>query len=173
MRSPASSSSAGGSGPSSPYTPAPACTAYHPSVFTSSPGAGADVGVHPSASHPAASYDDIALGLYDAQSGMDYTSYASTWLAASPWAACASASAQGVEQGDFDLARVPGVGLDIAWGLGIGLGDAFPASSGGDAFPAGDSAHFAYEEMYAPDVQGDSASGGGEMAFEDVFSMEA
>ncbi|KAJ7656768.1 hypothetical protein DFH06DRAFT_1410156 [Mycena polygramma] len=98
------------------YTPA--CTSFHPSVFTSA--------AHPSCQSSSETllgdeqqgdWSEKMTPAYEQQNpGMQYSPYASSWAASSPWA-CASMQMQpGIVGGDFDIERVPELELD--WGLG-------------------------------------------------------
>ncbi|KAJ7602086.1 hypothetical protein DFH06DRAFT_1259626 [Mycena polygramma] len=98
------------------YTPA--CTSFHPSVFTSA--------AHPSCQssletllgdEQQGDWSEKMTPAYEQQNpGMQYSPYASSWAASSPWA-CASMQMQpGIVGGDFDIERVPELELD--WGLG-------------------------------------------------------
>ncbi|KAJ7127398.1 hypothetical protein C8R43DRAFT_698606 [Mycena crocata] len=130
--SPASSTS--GSGPSSPYTPASA--AFHPSAFSNS----YNTTLSPAAALEAAynNATDMGLGLdapiaLNGEPGVagtvdaDYSSYAASWAAASPWAT--SNTGAGLAEGDFDIGRIP----EIGWDMGCA---AFPAAQ--PAFPGSD-----------------------------------
>ncbi|KAJ7660199.1 hypothetical protein DFH06DRAFT_1130100 [Mycena polygramma] len=132
MRSPASST--GGSAPSSPYTPA--CTSFHPSVFSSSSPADPDTVLDASG--------DCAQA--------EYSPYAASWFAASPWA-CAPNQA-GLVPGDFDIGRVPE--MEFQWGLGQGEFSALDGVyTGGDPQPHSQS-------------QGQQGAGEGRQAMEDL-----
>ncbi|KAJ6562061.1 hypothetical protein B0H19DRAFT_92332 [Mycena capillaripes] len=174
--SPASST---GSGPSSPYTPAG--NSFHPSVFTSPH---AHVHPHSSATAPDAdAHADMMLGLYDPAASPaldgepDYTSYAPAWLAASPWApGCAGTQSDRLAPGDFELGGFPG--MEVQWGLphahasDLSLSGPYNARGemlmntaiGGEHDQNAPGAHFA---------DFDGASDGGDMNFEDIFSMNA
>ncbi|KAJ7730612.1 hypothetical protein DFH07DRAFT_756234 [Mycena maculata] len=151
IMSPASSAS--GSGPSSPYTPASA--SFHPSAFSASYAPPAAFSPPTDSSYSASS--DMGLGLEEpaiaSGTGMepDYASYASAWMAASPWGAAPPGA--GLAEGDFDIGRIP----EIGWELGCA---AFPAAQ--PAFPGG-----AYEggEMHEFGEQGVGEPGGLDMHF--------
>lgn len=121
-------SSADDSGPESPYTPA--STSFPPSVFSSS-------STQSSSEEPYGSSGE--MGLYEPQIGAEYSAYASSWFASSPWGGCASMSGPGLVEGDFDLGRVPEV--ELHWGLephafgalnSSAFGGAYPSLSGGE-----------------------------------------
>ncbi|KAJ7447458.1 hypothetical protein FB451DRAFT_778964 [Mycena latifolia] len=138
VMSPVSSTS--GSGPSSPYTPASACAAFHPSVFSFSctPSTRAGV-VFSSAASPFSSSDSSALG---APEGVplqqeEYAPFASAWAASSPWSssdfsASLDASGMAPDAGtfdfDFDIGMIPELGR--GWELeGSAFRDATPGAS--------------------------------------------
>ncbi|KAJ7454271.1 hypothetical protein B0H11DRAFT_1926484 [Mycena galericulata] len=177
IMSPASSAS--GSGPSSPYTPASA--SFHPSAFSSPSPLPASYIPHPSsASHSSfaqsletasyAAHDDLSpfgaglglglgLGLEPAapiSHPASYASYASAWAASSPWAAAGPASA--MAEGDFDIGRIPEIGWEMggcasssssSFGYHEGLGQ------GGDAYEGHGHAEGGYEG-----AEGDGADDG-------------
>ncbi|KAJ7613238.1 hypothetical protein FB45DRAFT_274420 [Roridomyces roridus] len=104
MLSPASSAS--GSGPSSPYTPASA--SFHPSAYAATPYAGGN---------PSDFSLDGPAPIGSTQPAEDYAAYASVWATTSPWAAAPSA-ASGFAEGDFDISRIPELGWDLSCGTG-------------------------------------------------------
>ncbi|KAJ7656733.1 hypothetical protein DFH06DRAFT_1198355 [Mycena polygramma] len=115
MRFPASST--GGLGPATQYTSA--CTSFHPSVFTSTSAAHASCQSSSEIlldEQQGNSSEEMTHGYEQQNPGAQYSPYASSWAASSPWA-CASMQMQsGIVEGDFDIGRVPKLELDRALG---------------------------------------------------------
>ncbi|KAJ6550413.1 hypothetical protein DFH09DRAFT_1086678 [Mycena vulgaris] len=181
--SPASSTS--GSGPSSPYTPASA--SFHPSAFTSSyssPSPATSSSAYPQSGAQGQEYApglllespmalDAGLSMHAGEMGMgmgmeaDYTSYASAWAAASPWASAAGmGGGAGLQEGDFDIGRIPEIGWEGCAGMGAaGFGSSFAAFPG-DAqhdFDAGEGGGYAGEGEGEDEFSERRFEGGGEL----------
>ncbi|KAJ7745531.1 hypothetical protein DFH07DRAFT_15187 [Mycena maculata] len=162
-------SSASSSGPSSPYTPASA--SFHPSAFSSSytarsafsPPVGTadtsdnaprDIGhvLEAPSCEPA-----ISTGMEP-----DYSSYASAWMASSPWAS--DTTGGGLAEGDFDIGRIP----EIGWELSCA---ALPGSDFAAPYDGGEMHGFGEQSMPGEPRELDIHFGEmGEMGFDEMMA---
>lgn len=113
----------------------------------------------------------MGLGLESTGTAADYSSYTSVWAASSPWAS--STTGAGLTEGDFDIGRIPEIGLDF------GLGCAFPGPGGEFvSYEGGESGEFdrsgqppsAELELHFGDMDMDMSMGEMQMGFDEMMA---